>query len=169
MAIIIPMALFFPFFGCDEPDEAGCLRSLDSPAQMIIEGERNGVAFSAEIEIGGGVGKMTFSAPDSLAGICVTCEGGVWNSSHGGITVAGISAELIGAPMLPFIEPGAAVSAEKLTDENGEARTLIITSSDAGAVEYLIDSKSGAPLRVVEKDTRGDVIMSFDIREYTAK
>ena len=167
LAIIIPMALFFTLFSCKKEEEGGFLRSLDAPAEMTVEGERNGVGFSAVIKIGDGEGEITFTAPDSMAGICVRSAGGVWNSDYEGMTVAGISAEMLGAPLLPFIEIGAALSAEKITDDDGTAMTLIVTEN--GRFEYYIDSKSGFPARVLEKDSAGATVMSFEIKDYVAK
>ncbi len=167
LAIIIPMALIFTLFSCKNEEEGGFLRSLDAPAEMVLDGERNGVAFSAVVEIGEGEGRMTFTAPDSMAGISVTSAGGVWNCDLDGMTIAGISAEMLGAPLLPFLHIGTALSAEKVTDEDGRALTLIVTEN--GKYEYYIDSKSGFPVRVLEKDAAGSTVMRFDIKGYVAK
>ena len=165
-AIIIPMALIFTLFSCNKEEEGGFLRSLDAPARMVIEGERNEVAFSAVIEIGNGEGKITFTEPDSMSGICVTSAGGVWNCDFDGIRIAGVSAEMLGTPLYPFLEIGNAFSAEKIT-EGDRALTLIVTES--GKFEYYIDSKSGFPIRVIEKDAAGETVMRLDIKDYIAK
>ncbi len=167
MAIIIPITLIFTLFSCQKKEEGGFLRSLDASAEMTVSGERNGIAFSALMEIGENKGKITFTAPDSLAGICVTAEGGVWNSDFEEIRIAGISAELLGAPLYPFLEIGKALSAERITDDNGTALTKIVTEN--GKFEYYIDSKSGFPIRLIEKDAAGTTVMSFDIKDYVAK
>ena len=169
LAIIIPIALIFTLFSCEKKEEGGFLRSLDAPAEMVIDGERNGVAFSAVIEIGNGEGKITFTAPDSMAGICVTGAGGVWNCDFEGMKIAGISAEMLGAPLMPFLEIGSALSAEKITDEKGTPLTLIVTEKGSGSFEYDIDSKSGFPVLVMETDAAGETVMRFDIVDYVAK
>ena len=166
LAIIIPMALIFTLFSCEEEAEGGFLRSLDAPAEMFLDGERNGVAFSAVVNIGDGEGKIRFTAPDSMEGIVVTSAGGVWNSDLEGMKIAGIPAEKLGAPLSPFLEIGNALSAEKIT-EDGKALTLIVTEN--GKYEYYIDSKSGFPVRLIEKNADGETVMSFDISDYIAK
>ena len=172
MAIIVLSALVLVNTSCTPAAEGGFLRALDSPAEMKITGERNGVAFSAELTVGAkgddGMrdGGMLFTSPAPLEGIEVSTAGGVWNSSLGGVEIAGISAALLGAPLVAFTCVGEAVSAEKLTDSEGRTRTLIVTRSGAGTVEYLIDSKSGIPLSVTEKDADGAVVMKYDISEY---
>ncbi len=166
LAIITLTVLIFPLFSCKEEKESGFLRSLDAPAQMVIEGERNTVAFSAVINIGDGEGKITFTAPDSMSGICVRSAGGVWNCELNGVNIAGISAEMLGAPLYPFLEIGNAFSAEKIT-EGERALTLIVTEN--GKFEYYIDSKSGFPIRLIEKNAEGATVMRFDIKDYIAK
>ncbi len=139
---------------------------------MKISGERNGVAFSAELTVGekstDGTrdGSMSFTAPASLAGISVSTAGGVWNSSLGGVEIAGVSAELLGAPLAVFVSMGDAVSAEKLSGSDGRALTLIVMRTAEGCKEYYIDSKSGFPVSVIEKDADGGIIMKFDIEDY---
>ena len=166
LAIITLTVLIFTLFSCAETEKGGCLRSLDAPARMVIEGERNEVAFSAVIEIGNGEGKITFSEPDSMSGICVRSAGGVWNCDFDGIRIAGVSAEMLGTPLYPFLEIGNAFSAEKIT-EGDRALTLIVTEN--GKFEYYIDSKSGFPIRVIEKDSAGETVMRLDIKDYIAK
>jgi len=139
---------------------------------MIVTGERNGIEFSAEIKItekGTGStcdGEMRFISPAALDGISVSTAGGVWNSSIGEVNIAGVSSELLGAPLRVFVDIGQAVSAEKTEDESGRALTLIVTRTEAGTVEYYIDSKNGSPISVTEKSADGIVIMRFDIKEY---
>lgn len=148
------------------------MRALDSPAEMKITGERHGVAFSADIRVGekreDGTrdGEMTFTSPESLAGISVSTAGGVWNSNLDGIAIAGVSAELTGAPLAVFVSAGNAVSAEKITGDDGRALTLIVIERTDGRLEFLIDSKSGEPVSVSEKAADGSVIMEFEIEEY---
>ncbi len=172
MAIIVLSALILGIYSCAPADEGGFLRALDSPAEMKISGERNGVAFSAELTVGekspDGTrdGRMTFTAPASLAGISVSTAGDVWNSSLGGVEIAGVSAELLGAPLAVFVRMGDAVSAEKITDDTGRTLTLIVMRTDGGSLEYYIDSKSGLPVSVTEKSADGGIIMKFDIEEY---
>ena len=169
LAIIIPIALILTFFSCEKREEGGFLRSLDAPATMKVEGERHGVAFSADIEICEGEGKLVFTSPDSMAGISVTSAGGVCNCTLDVILLTGISAEKLAAPLLPFLEIGEALSAEKITDENGVMQTLITTQRQGARFEYYIDSKSGFPIRVLEKDAAGETVMRFDIKDYVAK
>ncbi len=157
---------------CAPAEEGGFLRALDSPSEMKITGERHGVAFSADIKVGeksgdgSRDGEMIFTSPESLAGISVSTAGGVWNSNLDSVAIAGVSAELIGAPLGVFVGLGNAVSAEKITDENGRAMTLIVLERSEGRLEFFIDSKSGEPLSVCEKASDGSVIMKFDIEEY---
>ena len=167
LAIMIPMALILALFSCNEEEDGGFLRSIDSPAAMTVTGERYGVAFSAEIEITDGEAKMRFTSPTSMAGIEIVTAGGVWNSSLDGIAIAGISAEMLGAPLFPLIEIGAAISAEKIT-EDGRALTLIVTEN-GNRFEYYIDSKSGFPVRIIEKDAADEVVMAFEISDYIMK
>lgn len=172
LAIIVLSAVILVISSCAPAEEGGFLRALDSPAEMKITGERNGVAFEAELTIGekksdgSRDGEMIFTSPESLAGISVSTAGGVWNSSLDGIAIAGISAELIGAPLAVFSQMGNALSAEKITDDEGRALTLIVIDGSDCRLEYRIDSKSGAPVSVTEKSAYGTVIMKFDIKEY---
>ena len=167
LAIIISMALILALFSCKEEGEVDFLRSIDSPAAMTVTGERYGIAFSAEVELSVGEGRMRFTSPASMAGIEVVTAGGVWNSSFDGIGVAGISAERLGAPLFPLTEIGAAISAEKIT-EDGIALTLIVTEN-GNRFEYYIDSKSGFPLRIIEKNAADEVVMAFEISDYIIK
>ena len=174
LAIIVLSAVILGISSCAPAEEGGFLRALDSPAEMKITGERNGVAFAAELTIGeknsdgSRDGEMIFTSPESLAGISVSTAGGVWNSNLDGIAIAGISAELIGAPLAVFSRVGNALSAEKITDDDGKAMTLIVVGGSDCRIEYCIDSKSGAPVSVTEKSADGTVIMKFDIKEYKA-
>ena len=169
MAIIVLTALIFSSFSCAPEEEGGFFRRLDSPACFKVSGQRHGVAFSAEIEISEGEGRMVFRSPASLAGITVTTAGGVYNCALDGIAVEGIPAELLGAPISVFVSVGEARSAEKLKDAEGGALTLIVTATENGNVEYYIDSKSGFPVSVTEKDLAGETVMQLDITEYTIK
>lgn len=172
LAIIALSALILGIISCAPAEQGDFLRALNSPASMIVAGERNGIEFSAEIKITENVtnsepdGELRFLSPAALEGINVSTAGGVWNSSFDEIKIAGVSAELLGSPLRMFVDIGQAVSAEKIEDENGRALTLIVTRTDRGTVEYYIDSKSGYPLSITEKNTDGLVIMKFDIKEY---
>lgn len=169
LAIIIPMTLVLSLFSCSDEEEGGFLRSIDAPAEMVVEGERHGVAFSAEIKIADGAGNLIFTAPDSMAGISVTSEGGVWNCTLDGMRIAGISAEMLGSPLVPFMRIGTAISAEREENEDGGMTTVIVTENGDGRFEYYIDSKSGFPISVLEKDAAGETVMRFDIKNYLAK
>ena len=169
MAIILLLTLLPTCFSCVAAEEGGFLRRLDAPAELTVSGQRYGVEFSAAISLGEGEGTMTFLAPASLEGIGVATAGGVWNCSLGDLSVAGISAELLGAPLAIFTELGEARSAEKLTDGEGRALTLIVTASGDGSAEYYIDSRSGYPVSVTQKDSAGVTVMQINITEYTAK
>jgi hypothetical protein len=102
-----------------------------------------------------------------MSGICVRSAGGVWNCDFDGIKIAGISAEMLGTPLAPFLNIGVAFSAEKITEADGKSLTLIVTEN--GKFEYYIDSKSGFPVRVIEKDAAGETVMRLDIKDYIAK
>jgi hypothetical protein len=169
MAIILLLMLVPGQISCSPVEEGGVLRRIDAPADFLIEGERHGVGFSAAVSLGEGEGKMIFISPASLEGICISTAGGVWNCVAEDIAVAGIAAELLGAPLAVFASLGEARSAEKLTDGEGRALTLIVTASARGSVEYYIDSKSGYPVSVTEKDPAGATVMQFNITEYTSR
>ena len=170
VAIIVLIALSVAVAACRAPAETGFLGTLDDACYIKIRGERNGVAFEAEITLSarndseGRGGVIRFSAPSAMAGIEVRTEGGVWGMSLDGIELSGISAERLGAPMAVFINIGEVVSAEKADGEEG--RTLIVTQSASSASEYLIDSKSGWPVSVKEKDSDGNTVMEFEVLEY---
>ncbi len=175
LAIIVISAILVSLISCAPAGEGGFLRVLDSAAEAKIEGSCNGVDFSATIclgakdDNGSRDGKMTFTSPEALEGITVSTAGGVWGVELDGIAFSGISAELMGRPLAVFAETGEAVSAEKVTAEDGSARTLIILKSEAGHIEHLIDSKSGLPVSVTEKDAAGENVMEFEISEYVIK
>ncbi len=164
LAIISLCLLIFTFFSCAEADEGGFLRVLESPAKAEIAGVRNGVEFAAIIEFASGEGKITFGAPDSMKGITVSTAGGVWGSNLGDIKLSGIASERLGAPIKIFTDCGEVIFAEKC-DEG----TLIRTRSGDVAREYLIDSKSGLPLKIKEMSADGALIMDIEIKTYTIK
>ncbi len=165
LAIIGMSMLFFTFFSCAPADEVGFLRVLDAPARIEIAGERNGVAFSAVIELGGEESSMTFSSPESLKGVIASMAGGVWGSKLGDVSLSGIPSEMIGAPIKAFSDRGEVVSAKKTDD----GMTLIRAKSGEVVREYLIDSKSGLPVKITEKSADGALIMEIEIMNYTRK
>lgn len=142
---------------------------------MSIEGERNGVAFSASLQLGArdeaGLrdGIMTFTSPEALAGIAVSTAGGVYGAELDGISFSGLPAEMLAAPLAVMVEDGEVSEAEKITSDAGEAQTRIVVQRDRGSVEFIIDSKSGLPLWVRERDGVGDIIMEFEITDYIIK
>lgn len=170
LAIIVLTALGLVLLGCTQSTEGGFFAALDRPCVMKIGGVRNGVAFEAEMTLGareangGRGGVMKFTAPSAMAGIEVKTEGGVWGVSLDGIKFSGLSAELLGVPLGIFTEKLEVVKAERLDGE--EKRTLMIAKTALGSAEFLIDSKSGAPVSVIEKDGSGNVVMEFEIIEY---
>ncbi len=165
LAIIAVVMLIFSFFGCAPDDAGGSLRVLESPAEIEISGERNGIAFTAVMSVSGGEGRISFSSPDSMKGLTVLTSGGVWGSELGEVGISGVAPELIGAPMKAFLDFGEVVSVEK--QEGG--RTLINARSEDLTREYLIDSKSGLPVQIKEKSTDGALIMRIDIIKYEIK
>lgn len=171
LAIIVLSAVIMTNISCAPAEEGGFLRVLDSAAQMKIEGERHGVSFSATLDLGArdeaGLrdGSMTFTSPAPLEGLRVNTAGGVYSSELDGIAFSGTPAELLAAPLVLMVEVGEVSEAEKMTSEEGEAQTRIVM----GRVEFIIDSKSGLPVAVREKDADGDVIMGFQITEYIIK
>ena len=146
--------------------DAAAIRHNYRRVSEEIAKKRPECSIIAVINIGDGEGKITFTAPDSMSGICVRSAGGVWNCELNGVNIAGISAEMLGAPLYPFLEIGNAFSAEKIT-EGERALTLIVTEN--GKFEYYIDSKSGFPIRLIEKNAEGATVMRFDIKDYIAK
>ncbi len=157
--------MLFAFFGCERRENAGSLRVLELPASVQIEGERNGVAFSADLTFGGGEGKLVFSAPESMKGIAVSTAGGVWGSSLDGIPVSGGPAELLGAPLKVFIDRGEVISAKS----EGEGYTLIAARAEGIVREYLIENKSGLPAEIKEMSADGALIMKLKIKNYEFK
>lgn len=175
LAIIVLSAVILTNISCAPVGEGGFLRVLDSAAEMKIEGERHGVPFSATLELGArdeaGLrdGSMTFTSPESLAGIGVSTAGGVWGVELDGISFSGLPAELLSAPLALMVESGEVSVAEKITSEDGSAQTRIVMQRETGSVEFIIDSKSGLPVAVREKDADGDLIMEFEITDYILK
>lgn len=172
MAIILLSSVLLANNSCAPAREGGFLKVFDSAAEAIIEGERNGVAFSAELILsekgGDGMrdGEMTFTSPDSMRGIRVVMASGVYACELDGIVFSGAPAERLGAPLGAFVQRGDAVSAEKLEAEDGRMLTRIVIASELGKIEYLLDSKTGVPISVREEDGEGTPIMEFKIEEY---
>lgn len=175
LAIIVLSAVILTNISCAPVGEGGFLKVLDSAAEMKIEGERHGVTFAATIELGArneaGLrdGRMTFSSPEQLAGISISTAGGVWGAELEGINFSGLPAELLAPPLALMVEIGDVSEAEKITSEDGAAQTRIVMRRETGSVEFIIDSKSGLPAAVREKDVDGDLIMEFEITEYIIK
>lgn len=175
MAIIVLSAVILTNISCAPAEDGGFLKVLDSAAEFKIEGERNGVVFSATLALGAKDGngtrdgEMTFTAPEPLEGIRVSTAGGVYGAELDGIAFSGIPAELLASPLILMTETGEVSAAEKITSEDGAPQTLIVMRSTRGTAEFIIDSKSGLPAAVREKDENGNIIMEFEITEYIVK
>lgn len=170
MAIIALVILILPVLSCMPPSETGFLVSLDSPCVMEISGGRNGVEFSAELilsgreEDGARSGRLIFTAPAAMEGLEVRTEGGVWGVKFDDVELSGTPARMLGAPMAVFIEKCEVKAAEKA--DGDKAMTLICAQFEAASAEFLIDSKSGFPISIKEKDLEGNTVMEFEILEY---
>ena len=169
LAIIIAILSVPIFLSCAPTEEGGFLRVLDLPCVAELEGERYGVEFKAKLSQsaldaeGLRSAKLEFTAPESLAGICVEYSCGVFGITLGEISFSGLAAEKLGAPILAFLSVGEVVAAEKIEDK---AQTRIILCRDASVYEYIIDSKSGLPLSVSESTADGERIMEIRIEKY---
>ena len=172
LAIIILFIAVFCLFSCAPVGRADALDVLKQPAVLTVEGERNGVEFSAVLSLGelrdDGTrsGEITYSLPDAFVGLKVKTDSGVWEAELDGVTASGAAAEALGAPLAPFMQSNIAIGAELIGSEKDGAQTLITVSSDVGTVGYLIDSKSGLPILLREKSAAGDTVMEFKISEY---
>lgn len=172
MAIIILTAGIFCLIACAPQQKAGLLDPLKLSAAMKIEGERNGVAFSAEIRIGDEredgtrSGELIFTFPESFAGLCVRSDSGVWSAELDEAVVSGKAAEALGAPLSPFMQKNNAVGAELIKKSDGGTATLITVESGGGSFELLLDGESGYPVLLREKNGAGEIIMEYKITEY---
>lgn len=172
LAIIILTASIFCILSCAPAEKAAALDVLKPAADFKVEGERNGIGFCASVSLGemreDGTrsGEIVYSLPDAFAGLRIRSDSGVWEAEQGGVTVSGAAAESLGAPLAPFMQRGSAGSAESITSENGEARTLIKVPSESGNLEFTVDSKSGLPVFLTEKNSAGETVMEFKITEY---
>ncbi len=172
MAIIIVIAALFGLFSCAPAKKADSLDVLKLRAEFKIEGERNGVAFCADVtldavrEDGTRSGWIVYSLPEAFRGLRVATDSGVWEAELDGVRLSGGAAESLGAPLLPFMQSRAASSAQLINSENGEAQTLIKAPAYDGEMEFLIDSKSGMPISIREKDRTGKTIMEYKITDY---
>ncbi len=172
MAIIIVIAALFGLFSCAPAKKADALDVLKLAAEFKIEGERNGVAFCADVTLGAvredGTrgGETVYSLPEAFRGLRVATDSGVWEAELDGVRISGRAAEALGAPLAPFMQSRAASSAQLINSENGEAQTLIMVPAADGVIEFLIDSKSGLPHSLREKDRTGKTIMEYKITDY---
>ena len=172
LAIIILTAFLFCLVACTPAPKAEALDVLKLPAEFKADGERNGVAFLAEISLGGErddgtrSGEMIFTAPDAFRGLCVRTECDIWEAELDGVKISGIAAEALGAPLAPFMKNNNAESAELIKTSDGETQTLITVPTDGGSVEFFIDSKSGYPILLREKNSAGETVMEFKITDY---
>ncbi len=172
LAIIILLSAVFSVYSCAPAPRANTLDILKLPAEFEAEGERNGVAFRAVLSLGemreDGTrsGEITYSLPDAFGGLKVRTDSGVWEAELYEVSISGIAAEILGAPLAPFVQSNNAIGAEKKDSENDGAQTLITVEVDGGTVEYLIDSKSGLPLSLREKNSSGETVMEFKISDY---
>lgn len=175
LAIIVLSAIILTNISCAPVGEGGFLRVLDSAAEMNISGERHGVPFAATLtlsardEAGQRDGSMIFTSPEALKGIRVSTAGGVFGAELDGVSFSGTPAELLAAPLVLMTLTGDVSQAEKITAESGEAQTRIVMNTGEGSVEFIIDSKSGLPAAVREKDENGDIIMEFEITGFFLK
>jgi hypothetical protein len=157
---------------CSPPPEGGPLRVLESAAVAMLEGVRHGVEFSAKLSQsaldadGMREARLEFTAPEALAGICVEYACGVFGASLGEVSLSGLAAEKLGAPIVAFLPAGEVIVVEKMTGEDGTAQTRIKLQRGLSFYEYVIDSKSGLPLSVSETSAEGETIMKIKIMEY---
>lgn len=122
---------------------------LDAPAEATLTGHVNTLAFTATLEIQGrgesGTvnAKLTFTSPDSLAGISLVCQNGVWSASLGTLT-GETGAEGLGRIPALLIEERA-VRSTKVAEN-----TLVLALSDGA--NLFLDKKTGVPLRAEWND-----------------
>lgn len=172
LAIIIAIAALLGLFSCAPAKKADALDVLKLPAEFRIEGERNGVAFCADVSLGeigndgARGGSIVYSLPDAFSTLRVATDTGVWEAELDGIRISGKAAEALGAPLAPFMQNLAAAGAELINSENGEAQTLIRVPTGDGEIEFIIDSKSGLPIALCEKNTAGETVMEYKITDY---
>ena len=172
MAIIILFSAVFCLFSCSPAQKADALDVLKLPAELKAEGERNGVEFCAVLKLGevreDGTrsGEITYSLPHAFGGLRVRTDSGVWEANLDDVKISGKAAEALGAPLAPFMQSNTAIGAELTGSEENGAQTLITVPSDGGTVEYLIDSKSGLPIFLREKNGAGETVMEFKISDY---
>ena len=168
MAIIIVIAALFALFSCAPAKKADALDVLRLPAKLLVEGERNGVAFCAEMSLGevradgSRCGEIVYSLPEAFQGLRIKTDSGVWEAELGEVRISGRAAEALGAPLTPFMQIRAAESAELTAD----AQTLITVSTGNVMLEFTVDGESGLPISICEKTSSGEMVMEFKIAEY---
>lgn len=122
---------------------------LDTPAKATLTGHINSLDFSAVLETQGrgengtANAKLTFTSPESLAGICLACRDSVWSTSLGSLTGETGAGGLGRIPAM-LIEERAVRSTKVAGD------TLALTLSDSASL--ILDKKTGVPLRAEWND-----------------
>lgn len=168
LAIIIIIAALCGLFSCAPAKKADALDVFKLAADLRIEGERNGVAFCAEVVLGEvradgtRCGEIVYSLPEAFRGLRIKTDSGVWAAELGEVRISGRAAEALGAPLAIFTQDLAAASAEL----SGNAQTLITVNTGNGSIEFTVDGKSGIPTSICEKNQSGEAITEFKITEY---
>ena len=169
LAIIVLVLMLISVSSCEKASQGGFLRILELPARAELKGVRYGVEFGAILTQGAYEGdgmreaRLEYTYPAALEGIIVEYSFGVFAASLGGITFSGPSAEKLAAPLTVFLADGEVISAERV---EGEPKTRILLKKQENSYEYIIDSKSGLPLSVIELDCAGEKIMEIEVITY---
>ena len=94
MTIIIVVVALFGLFSCAPAKKADALDILKLPAEFKVDGERNGVAFCAEVVIGEvradgtRCGEIVYSLPEAFHGLRIKTDSGVWEAELDGVPLA---------------------------------------------------------------------------------
>ena len=114
LAIIIIIAALCGLFSCAPAKKADALDVFKLAADLRIEGERNGVAFCAEVVLGEvradgtRCGEIVYSLPEAFRGLRISTDSGVWAAELGEVRISGRAAEALGAPLAIFTQDLAA-------------------------------------------------------------
>lgn len=115
---------------------ANSLDYQNVPAILEISGDISGIHFSGTLALSAWDGvssremTLTYTEPEALRGVTVTCEGGVWGAGLDGVTVTGNAAAGLGLPGRLFSLVGTItfIGTENLPDgKNSKATVLSVT------------------------------------------